>query len=77
MTRNKSLRLKRLVWKGILARRSITARLSTAISNLEKIMRDKMYMDAYKTVKSYSISKKLVHGSQKSKAREDIASILT
>jgi len=77
MTRNKSIRLKKLVWKGILGRRSITARLSTAISNLEKLFRDKSYMETFKTVKTYSISKKLVQSTQKSKAKENITSLLT
>jgi hypothetical protein len=45
-----------MVWRGILGRRAITARLSTSISNLEKLYRDKAYMDGFKIVKSYSIS---------------------
>lgn len=77
MKSNKSLRLKRMVWKGILGRRSITTRLSTTISNLEKLFRDKMYMETFKTVKTYAVSQKLVHRNQKSKAKDDIASMLT
>ena len=76
MERNKSIRLKRLVWNGIRARRSITARLSTGISNLEKLFRDKAYMETFKTVKSYSTSRKLVSANRKSQAKVDIASLL-
>ena len=60
MERNKAIRLKKLVWTGLRARRSITARLSTGISNLEKLFRDRNSMQSFKTIKSYATSKKLV-----------------
>ena len=75
--RDKALRLKKLVWAGLRSRRRITTDLSTTISNLEKLLRDKSYMDAFKTVKSYSTSKKLASANLKRKARDDIASMLT
>ena len=48
-----------MVWEGLTGRRSITTHLATALCNLEKLMIDKAKMDGFKTVKSYSVSKKL------------------
>jgi len=59
MKRNKEIRLKRMVWEGILGRRGITTHLSTALCNLGKLLTDKAKMDGFKTVRSYSVSKKL------------------
>jgi hypothetical protein len=59
MMKNKKWRLKKMVWEGLTGRRLITTHLSTALCNLEKLMIDKAKMDGFKTVKSFSISKKL------------------
>ena len=66
-----------MVWAGLRSRRRITTNLSTTISNLEQLLRDKSYMDAFKSIKSFSVSKKLASANLKQKARDDIVSMLT
>ena len=75
--RDKAIRLKKMVWAGLRSRRRITTDLSTTISNLEQLLREKGHMNAFKSIKSFSISKKLASANLKQKARDDIASILT
>jgi len=63
--RDKAIRLKKMVWAGLRSRRRITTDLSTTISNLEQLLRDKSYMDAFKSIKSFSVSKKLASANLK------------
>jgi bacterioferritin (cytochrome b1) len=77
MKSNKKIRLKRLVLEGLRGRRAITTHLTTALCNLGNLLTDKAYMDAFKTVRAYSTSKKLATKILKNKARQDIESILT
>jgi len=48
----------------------------SAISNLEKMMRDKTYGDSFKTVRSFAVSKGMVYKNSKKKAAEDLFSMV-
>lgn len=72
MKKNKDIRLKRMVWNGILGRRGITTSLSETLSNLVKLMTDKNKMDGFKTVKSYAISRHHASTNLKGRAKLDI-----
>jgi hypothetical protein len=50
--------------------------MTSAISNLEKMMRDKIYADSFKNVRSYAISKGMVFINNKKKAAEDLYSLI-
>ena len=47
-------------------------KLTSGLGNLEKMMRDKIYGNSFKTVRSYAISKGLVFANRKTKAAEDL-----
>lgn len=47
MKLDKELRLKRMVWDGILSRRKITTHLSTSMCNLEQMLLDKGRIEAF------------------------------
>jgi hypothetical protein len=72
MKRNKAIRLKRMVFEGIVGRRGLTTHLSEALSNVVKLLTDKNKMDGFKTVKSYAISYHLTSTNGKAKAKLDI-----
>lgn len=46
--------------------------LTNSLSNLEKMMRSKMYGDSFKVVKTFAVSKGLVLGNNKIDASRDI-----
>jgi hypothetical protein len=50
--------------------------MCSAISSLEKMMRDKVYGDSFKTVRSFAVSKGLVYKNCKKKAAEDLYSLV-
>ena len=50
--------------------------MCTAISNLEKMMRDKVYGDSFTTVRSFAVSKGLVYANCKKKAAEDLYNLV-
>jgi hypothetical protein len=77
MKRNKAIRLKRMVFEGIIGRRGLTTHLMEALSNVVKLLTDKNKMDGFKTVKSYAISYHLTSTNGKAKAKLDIQSMLT
>ena len=47
-----------------------------SLSNLEKMMRDKIMTDSFRTVKTYSVSKKLVHQNRRAKGTEDLVNLV-
>ena len=47
-------------------------KLTSGLGNLEKMMRDKIYGNSFKTVRSYAVSKGLVFANRKTKAAEDL-----
>jgi hypothetical protein len=59
MKQNKIFRLKVLVFRILQQRRNTVFELTCGLSNLEKFMRNKIYFDSLKIIKSYKISKKL------------------
>jgi hypothetical protein len=50
MKADKGWRLKRMVWDTLMVRRSIYTDLATSVSNLEKLFRDKNYIETFKTL---------------------------
>ena len=77
MKYNHSIRFKRSMWEALLCRRSIKVDLATSISNVERLFRQKNYLDAFKTIKSFSTSKKFATEKFKKKSNDDIVSILS
>ena len=53
-----------------------TRKLVTSLSNLEKMMRDKISIDSFHTVRSFSVSKGLVYSERKKKGTEDLMSLV-
>lgn len=50
--------------------------LTNSLSNLEKMMRDKIYGDSFKIVKTYAESKGLVYGNNKIDGARDIGRLI-
>ena len=50
MNDNKAKRVKRDVFNGLLKRKKITTDLFKSLSNLEKLFRDKNYIEAFRTI---------------------------
>lgn len=46
--------------------------MASSLSNLEKLMRDKMYGDSFKVVRTFAVSKGLVFGNNKIDGARDI-----
>lgn len=76
MKRDKEYRLKRMVWDGFWKRRKITTHLATSICNLDKLLRDKNKIIAYRTLQSYTTSKKYGSRSRKQISIDNVFSIL-
>jgi len=72
MKLNKAIRLKKMVWEGILGRRKITNHLTSSLCNLERLFLDKGRIEAFRTLLSYSNSKKHASKILKHRALMDI-----
>jgi hypothetical protein len=48
-----------MVWDTLMVRRAIHTDLATSVSNLEKLFRDKNYIETFKTLQAFSASKKV------------------
>lgn len=46
------------------------------LSNLERLFREKMLADSFKTTKSFAVSKKLVTANRRNKGTEDLMSLV-
>lgn len=51
-------------------------RFLVSLSNLEKMMRDKICTDSFHTVKTYAVSKGLVHQNRRKKGTEDLVNLV-
>jgi hypothetical protein len=76
MKQNKIFRLKVLVFRILQQRRNTVFELTCGLSNLEKFMRNKIYFDSLKIIKSYRISKKLAQSINQKRSFLDFISIL-
>jgi hypothetical protein len=47
-----------------------------SLSNLEKMMRDKISTDSFRTIRTYSVSKGLVHANNRKKGTEDLVNMV-
>ena len=77
MRANKAFRVKRRVVEALRVRHEIRYDVVNTISNLEKMMRDKAYIESFRILRSFATSKALVSGKSKNKATVDVGSILT
>lgn len=50
--------------------------LTSGLGNLEKMMRDKISADSFKTVRSFAVSKGLVYVNRKVKGAEDLYNLV-
>lgn len=66
-----------MAWEGLSFRRASAFDISATLSNLEKMMRDKLKMNALDTIRSYSRSKHTASTILKRRAMKDVESILT
>jgi hypothetical protein len=76
MKQNKIFRLKVLVFRILQQRRNTVFELTCGLSNLEKFLRNKIYFDSLKIIKSYKISKKLAQSINQKRSFLDFISIL-
>jgi len=51
-------------------------KFTSGLSNLEKMMRDKIYGNGFKTVRSFAVSKGLVFSNCKAKGAEDLYNLV-
>jgi hypothetical protein len=76
MKQNKIFRLKVLVFRILQQRRNTVFELTCGLSNLEKFMRNKIFFNSLKIIKSYKISKKLAQSINQKRSFLDFISIL-
>ena len=74
--RNKLIRLKRMVWKGLCMRRENAFAMSKTMCNLEYFMRNYILQEAMKSMKSFVVSKYNMKGTTQKRAISDMMSVL-
>ena len=77
MKKDKAWRLKRMVWDTLHVRRAFHTDLATTVSNLEKLFRDKNYIETFHTLQAYSASKKVASRRFKKQSTIDIKNLLS
>ena len=73
---NHSFRMKQAIFDAIRVRREIHLDLGRTLGNLERLFRTKQYMASFKTIKSFSVSKKLKNEESRQQGIHDFRSLL-
>ena len=76
LIRSFQLKYRKSSFKALVKNYRNMKKFTSAISNLEKMMRDKTYGDSFKTVRSFAVSKGLVYANCKNKGAEDLFNLV-